>query len=221
MGKSGDVFELSDGYCQERAEEFHSLTKKGVPVPTHLPPCDTISALEIVQNQLWLGSFYQGELSRGPGSGVRASTLKSGKLIAAFKPGKDLADGYVQLIQQDPSTGDMWIATNTALHRVRHSKVVERWYVSDQFTGGGLITYYLGRKLPQSNPWAILVRITGGTDSRAVWHKLQRQPRLAARLHFAYDEDGKFFSLDGVRPGSQEPAIEAAVPSAFEGLLEP
>lgn len=225
---AGAPFELAQAYCAEGTDQPHRLTRNGKPVRTYLPRCETVSSLEIVNHQLWLGSITPGELADGPGSGVRVVALDSGKLLATFKPGRDLADGYVQLIQSDPVTGDIWIATNSALHRVRNHKMVDRWYVSEKFSGNGLVSYHLSQSRRRSDPWAILVRAAGIAASHAVWQQLQHQPKLIERLSFAYDEEGNFFRVDGLIPGSQYQVVKPdyrpippAWPPGFEWLVEP
>lgn len=224
----GSPFFLINAYCGEGTENHHKLTRDGKPIVTYLPACETISALEVINHELWLGAIKPGELSNVGGSGVSVVSLKTGKPLVKFVPGTDLADGYVQLIQRDPITNDIWIVTNSALHRVRNHKVVDRWYLSEQFSKTGQATYFLSEHKQRNDPWAILVRTAGITDSQQVWQQLQSHPKNIKRLRFLYNEEGGFFLIDDLRPGSQYQLVKPefrlvppAWPSEFGWLIEP
>ncbi len=196
----GTVFESRPGYCDEGVEIALQFWKNGHPLETFLDKCDRVSALAVVNRQLWLGSVSPGEWGDGPGTGVHVLSLHKGRLLVQMLPKMDLADGFVQFIQGDPIRNDVWIATRTALHRIHQFKVVSRWYVSEQFSSSGKVTYEFSFKPRQSSPWAIFARATGITEpTNPVWKQLQDQPKLLDRLRFAYDEEGFFFSVDGLK----------------------
>ena len=108
-----------------------------------------------------------------------------------------LADGFVHFIRHDPATRDVWVLTQTALHRISNEKVIARWYSSEQFNPDGQVTLLAGSKPKKSNPWAILARHTKLMDTKPIWKQLSQSPMLAKRLTHAYDDEGKYFSIDG------------------------
>lgn len=260
----GIVFQTTYGYCDEGAETYHGLRyvdkpiKKdasgchpahtassqtclgNVEINTHFPACESISDIEVIDDQLWLGSYESFEGGSGAGSGVRVISLKTKQLIAAFSPkqksmvgsltalnfdaatGKlsivkkaaagrangakliseskgQLADGYVLFIRHDPMTNDVWVLTKTALHRISKEKINTRWYLSEQFNTEGRVTLLASLKPQKSNPWAIMARYTKLLDTKAIWKQLQQSPKLAKKLTYAYDDEGKFFSIGGKR----------------------
>jgi hypothetical protein len=205
---------------------------------TYLPRCETISAIDVIGDHLWLGSNEQYEYGDGAGSGVRVISLKSKKLLAAFSPKQKsmagyvmplnfdaatgklsavkkaaagranggkmiaqskglLADGYVIFIRYDPVTKDVWVLTQTALHRISNEKVVERWYFSEQFNTDGQVTLLASLKPKNSNPWAIMARHTKLMDTKPIWKQLQQNPNMAKRVTYEYDELGDHFRVDG------------------------
>lgn len=193
----GSVLDARPGYCYEGEDQSLQVSRSGKPLETYLSTCDAVSAVALVKHHLWLGSVSPGYYD-GPGSGVRVVSLRNGDLLAQFWPKKDLADGLVRTIQADPFGNDIWIASETALHRVHQFKVVERWYWSEQFSPVGKLSYELDSKRKKSATWAVWARATGLADEHLVWNQLQRQPKMHQRLRYAYDEDGYFFSVDGV-----------------------
>lgn len=223
----GTVFQSQPGYCDEGAEDALQFSKNGRPLETLFDKCDRVSSLAVVKRQLWLGSVSPGEWGDGPGIGVNVFSLRSGRFLKQFLAKEDLADGFVQLIQVDPITNDVWIATRTALHRVHRLKVVERWYVSEQFLANGKATYEFSSKPRRSSPWAIFARSTGIAEpNNTIWQHLQAQPKLLSRLSFAYDEEGYFFSVDGLKlepiyqPGDVLPGdTPASWPKDFGWLM--
>lgn len=226
---NGTVFESRAGYCGEGdgAPPF-LFSKNGLSWDGVFGDCEKVSALAVVQQHLWLGSVSPGEMGDGPGIGVNILSLRDGRFIKQLLAKQDLADGFVQLIQVDPIRHDVWIATRTALHRVRQLKVVGRWYVSEQFSAKGKLTYEFSSNPRVSSPWAILARVTGIIDpTNTVWKYLQDQPKLLDRLRFAYDEEGHFFSVDGVklernyRQGDELPSsLPRAWPNDFNWLMD-
>lgn len=75
-----------------------------------------------------------------------------GKMISQSRG--QLADGYVKFIRPDVTTPtDIWVLTETALHRIINLKVTERWYLSEQFNADGQITLLASQKSKKSNPW--------------------------------------------------------------------
>lgn len=117
-----------------------------------------------------------------------------GKIIAQSKG--LLADGYVIFIRHDTVTNDVWVLTQTALHRISNEKVVERWYISEQFNTDGQVTLLASLKPKNSNPWAIMARETKLIDAKPIWKQLKESPNLAKRLTYEYDHEGNFFRID-------------------------
>lgn len=108
-----------------------------------------------------------------------------------------LAHGSMLHIRHDPFSKDVWILTETALHRVSNMKAISRWYLSEQFNSDGQVTLQASLKPQKSNPWAMLVRHTKLKDSKSIWSQLKLMPQLAKRLTYEYDELGDHFKLDG------------------------
>ena len=223
----GTALESRPGYCGEGQDQALQFSKNGHPIKTFLGTCDRVSSVAVRDQQLWLGSVSPGEWGDGPGSGVIVLSLQTDELIAQILPKRDLADGFVQLVQVDPFTNDVWIATRTALHRVHRLKVIDRWYVSEQFSTNGKTTYEISTKRRASSPWAIWARSTGIINPDELWKRMRAQPKLRDRLRFAYDEEGYFFSVDGSKlepiyqPGGSLPKdVPASWPSDFGWLMD-
>lgn len=131
-----------------------------------------------------------------------AGRVDGGKLKSQLK--NELADGFVRVIRHDPVSKDVWILTKSALHRVNNHKIIDRWYLSEQFNADGDVTLLATLKSQKSNPWAIMARDTKLAETRPIWRQLQQAPNLAKRITYAYDDDGKYFKVDGKRMSSYE-----------------
>ena len=124
-----------------------------------------------------------------------AGRANGGKMIAQSKG--LLADGYVLFIRHAPVTHDVWVLTQTALHRISNEKVITRWYLSEQFNTDGQVTLLASLMPQKSNPWAIMARHTMLMDTKPIWKQLQQNPNMARRITYEYDELGDHFRVDG------------------------
>src|SRR5205807_1766244 len=78
---NGTEFETQNAYCSEGENTQHALSMKGAAIPNHVEPCTSISAVEVVGNQLWLGTRLDGEYGDYPAQGLVVQTMKDGKLL--------------------------------------------------------------------------------------------------------------------------------------------
>lgn len=74
-------FQTQNAYCSEGENTHHSLSRNGKVLRDHVAPCHSISAVEVVGDQLWLGTRYDGEYGEYPAAGVVIQSLISAKLL--------------------------------------------------------------------------------------------------------------------------------------------
>ena len=117
-------FQTVGAYCGEGSEDYPSLLYRGKEMATYLPRCETISALDVIGDHLWLGSYEQYEYGYGAGSGVRVISLKSKKLIAAFSPKQKSMAGYVMPLNFDAATGKLSAVKKAAAGRANGGKMI-------------------------------------------------------------------------------------------------
>ena len=135
-------------------------------------------------------------------AGRAASGSENARKLIARSKGQ-LADGYVKFIRTGAGNSSaVWVLTDTALHQISDKKVIGQWHLSEQFNAEGDLTLLASLKPVKSDPWAILLRHTKVLDTKSIWQQLQKSPKLAKRLTYAYDEEGNYFSIDGKQLGA-------------------
>ena len=124
-------------------------------IKTSVEACNTISTLEHVDNNLWIGTGYQGDHGNGPGQGVIIQSRKDGKLIKNLE-----MEDWISTIRQDPYTGMVWVAASYMIHVVEpngNAKSTYRFYHDfDQVTGRP--TIFISKKPGKTNPFALVAR---------------------------------------------------------------
>jgi hypothetical protein len=153
---NGTEFKTVDAYCGEGATGHRNkLFKAGVRVPTDLDPCSNISALEIIGDRLWLGTYYWGEGSIGRAEGVVIRALDGSRLIK-----KVSLPAAVTVIRHDPYTDHVWVTTKRGVFEIGQDfKILSRGYYYHDFeakTGKPVIRLSPTEK--KSNPLAVVVR---------------------------------------------------------------
>jgi hypothetical protein len=122
----GYQFQTIDAYCSEGSEDYHSLLYRGKAIATYLPRCESISALEVVDGHLWIGSVEEYEYGSGEGLGIRVISLKSKKLLAAFSPSKKSLFRCNEATWRDEKTNQIKIVKKCYDQRAGGGKIVEQ-----------------------------------------------------------------------------------------------
>lgn len=73
----GEEFEQTPGSCDEGVDEAHVLRYQQRRFPDVLKPCSTVTALEIIGPQVWLGTATFGEGGDGKAEGIVVQDRKS------------------------------------------------------------------------------------------------------------------------------------------------
>ncbi len=136
------------------------LTKQAISlnekiIKTSVDACNTITVLEHVNSNLWIGTGYQGDHGNGPGQGVVIQSRKVGKFVKNLE-----MEDWTSAIRLDPYTGMAWVAASYVIHEVDangNKKSTYRFYHDfDQVTGRP--TIYISKKPVRTNPFALVAR---------------------------------------------------------------
>ena len=95
------------------------------------------------------------------------------------------------------------MVTESGIHKVKNAKVIEKWYLSEQFNKQGQAVLYASHKPKKSNPWALLFREAGIEDTRSFWAEVNSYHGVRDRLNYMYDEEGYHFRIDGLKMGDK------------------
>jgi len=159
---------VRDGYCKwvKDAAGYKQVHSKGLTVQplklngelikTTANVCNTITTLEHVNGNLWIGTGYSGDHGNGPGQGVIIQRRDNGKLIKNLTAMED----WTSAIRRDPYTPTVWVAASYVIHVVNlegNPISTYRFYHDfDHVTGRP--TIYLSRKPGITNPFALVAR---------------------------------------------------------------
>jgi hypothetical protein len=125
----GKELVTQNAYCSEGEDRQHGLWLDGVPVKDHVDPCQSISAAEIIDDQLWLGTRFDGEYGDYPAEGIVVQSLDTSKLIKKLGTEQGLTGNLVRTIRVDPFNKTVWVATERGLNEItRDFRISRSWY---------------------------------------------------------------------------------------------
>jgi len=114
-------------YGSDCEDSEHSLSMNGAPIEDHVNPFLSVSCAEIVGNQLWLGTRYDGEYGHYPAEGIVVQSLDNGQLVKRLRTNEGLTDDYlIRAIRLDPFGKTVWVSTNQGINEVDQEFRVRR-----------------------------------------------------------------------------------------------
>lgn len=166
---NGEEFEQTPGYCDEGVEEAHVLQFQQHRFPDVLKPCSTVTALEIIGSQLWLGTATFGEGGNGKAEGVVVQALQKRQKVQSITAKSGLTGGAIRMLRDDPFTKTVWVATERGLNQIDRSfHVTWSGYWYEEFEPSSRKSQTRLSATPKvSDPFAVLGRELGVEDWRA------------------------------------------------------
>jgi hypothetical protein len=148
-----------NAYCSEGENTKHGLWIDGKPLPDHVSPCASVSAAELVGNQLWLGTRYDGEYGDYPAEGVVIQSMDKGRLLKRLSTEEGLTGNLVRTLRLDPFQGTVWVATNEGINEVDQGfRIRTSLYVHQDVGPEGIVV----RLTPAKRPSSLLAPILRG-----------------------------------------------------------
>lgn len=175
---SGRVYRTKNAYCSEGEEMKHGLWLGDAPVADRVDPCVSISAAEIVDNQLWLGTRYDGEYGDFPANGIVVQALETGGRIAQLGTEQGLTGDLIRAIRSDPFRRTIWVTTERGINEVdRGFRVLRsRFFYQDFDPATGVPAYRLVPEWRKSNPLVTLFKQLGLKDAKAFYDAAKQIP---------------------------------------------
>ena len=163
---AGIDLETKDAYCSEGLDEHHSLKIGSYTIIDQVAPCSSISAVEIENGRLWLGTRYDGEYGEYPTEGIIVQSFETGNLIKKISIKNGLTGDLVRVIRVDPYTKNIWVATHLGINELSPDfNILFKEYFYEDFdekTGSSIIK--LSSEPVKSFPLTILGRKMGVED---------------------------------------------------------
>jgi hypothetical protein len=179
-GSNGKEFQVDSAYCSEGENQHHKLWLDGKFFRDIVDPCLSITAVEMVGNQLWFGTAYWGEYGEYPGDGIIIQSLQKPKQKPKLiKKVAGLTGNLVRVIRMDTENDNVWVATEWGLNEVnRKFHVVSSYYFFEDFERvSGNPTVFLSSSPKSSNAFAVISKALSVRDSKAFYEAVKALPQ--------------------------------------------
>lgn len=176
---SGEAFTSHSAYCDEGASIHRRLIHDGEEIENHVSPCKSIHSLEIIDDELLLGTGYVGERGiRGSGEGIVVQDLASGDLVAHLDGETGLPGSSIEILRRDPYTGDLWVVTLRGFARLSAElELKETYYFHETFDPESKRPRtFLTDHYQAPDPFAVLSRELGIEDHSGFYEAVQEIP---------------------------------------------
>lgn len=120
------TFFVKNAYCSEGENITHRLSLDGKPLKDFVRPCYSVSAVEVVGDQLWLGTRADLEYGDYPAEGIVIQSLDGRKKIGQISAKNGLTGNLVRAIRLSPVDSLIWVATNQGINAVSQNLKVEK-----------------------------------------------------------------------------------------------
>jgi hypothetical protein len=180
---TGQEFQLTPSVCYEGERAGHAIYYQQRPFPEVLKPCTSLSALEIIGDQVWFGTVHPYEGGEGEAEGLVVQARDKKRKLAAISTKSGLTPGPVRMLREDPYTKTVWVATERGLAQIDHQFRVRwaRYWHEDFDASSGRSQTSLITDSKSSNAFAVLGRELGVQDWHAYREVVQSIPAALQR----------------------------------------
>lgn len=164
--------------CSEGRHDAHELWEEERLLEDYVKPCHSISSVEIVGDQLWLGTRIEGRAISWPAEGIIILSLKDGKLAGKINEENGLSGNLVEVIRIDPYSEKIWIATRTGLTVINQNGEIgnKSYFYEDFEPETGIPIFFLTPEFKESNLLATISRKLGIENTMAYYKATQKIP---------------------------------------------
>src|SRR5574337_543593 len=129
----GRELKTQNAYCSEGEKIKHRLWIGDTLTKDHVRPCHSVSAIEIVQNLLWLGTRHDGEYGDYPAQGIVIQSLDRAQLITKISSKQGLTGDLIRAIRWDGYTNTIWVTTERGFNQIdgQHKVITARYFYED------------------------------------------------------------------------------------------
>lgn len=155
-------FTTQEAYCAEGGSGHHDkLMRNGKVIPVPIGLCSSISVLQVIGDQVWLGTLTAGEGSQIAAAGVVVLSLEDGSHRKTVT-----LPGAVGALRLDPYSGNVWVATQKGVFEIdREINLVSEHHFYHEFDPEtGEPRLLLASTEKATNPLAVVARTLGLED---------------------------------------------------------
>jgi len=147
------TFSTTNAYCSEGENMTHQLSLNGKSVKDFVRPCYSVSAVEEIGGQLWLGTRADGEYGDYPAEGIIVQSSDGKKKIGQISTKNGLTGDLVRTIRLSPVDSLIWVATNQGINAISKNLKIEKsiYFYQDFDPATGKPTVFTSPQ-PKKNP---------------------------------------------------------------------
>lgn len=176
-------------YCGEGGEDDEKkqprLTVGGKAVRIRArEECTTVSSVEIVDSQLWLGTVYFGESGYSKAEGIIVESAGGERVLARIA-----LPGWVAQVRADPYSKDVWVATDTGIYQVgRNFQIVAtHLYYHDFDPATGQPRFGFSVTATPGNPLSLVSRMLAAENRKGFYEAVRKIPAADLQKFTLYD----------------------------------
>jgi hypothetical protein len=176
-------------YCGEGGEDDESerrkltVGNKAVRILA-LDECTGVSSVEIVGDQLWLGTVYLGEGGHSKAEGIIVQSPGGGRAFARIP-----FAGWVSQVRADPFSNEVWAATEHGIYRVgRQFQILSaHLYYHDFDPGTGEPRFSFSATATPGKPLSAIARLLPAEDRKGFYEAVAGIPKADLDRFTLYD----------------------------------
>jgi hypothetical protein len=194
-------------------ETNHTMILSDTVIQTHVHICNVITAVEHVDDRLWIGTGYDGDHGRHVGQGVVVQNRKTERLELTVSE----MGAWTNQIRLDPYSGDVWVASSHIVNRMAtDGRHVARYHFFKEFDlTTGMPSYFISSKPGKTNPLAVIASIMNEHNAKSLSRLSQAIPKEDAEAFGLYG----FFMCCSARKNEYLPeSMNAMVPLIIDEL---
>ena len=147
--------------------------------------CTSVSSVEIIDGQLWLGTAYSGEAGYSAAEGVIVQDMKGATVLARITA----LSGPVARIQADPVSNNLWVITSDGIYEIsrQHKILSVNLSYQDFDPATGQPRYFFARKAAHGNPLAVVSRWLPVADRKKFYEAVSTIPAADVERFSLYE----------------------------------
>jgi hypothetical protein len=187
----GVEYKLRLKYCGEGGDEddekMELVVVGGKPVRVGArEECTSVSSVEIVGDQLWLGTAYSGEQKGySAAEGVIVQSLRGGRVLARL----DAVSGWVTRVRLDPFSKNVWVTTDLGIFEVspQFRLLSANLYYHDFDPRTGEPRFAFSSEATRGNPLSAVARLLPGAERKGFYEAVSKIPAADLEQFTPYD----------------------------------
>jgi hypothetical protein len=183
---SGVEYKLKMKYCGEGVtDDIRKVVINGKTVPLRSrDECTSVSRVEIVNDQLWLGTAYSGEGGISGAEGVVVQELNGKAVLARLA-----TYGAVVQIKADSFSNNVWVVTDAGIYEIspQFKILTANLYSPDFEPSTGEPRFAFSNKVTNGNPFSIISRLLPIADRKNFYEAVTKIPQADLKNFSLYN----------------------------------